>query len=187
MPSGFAGLNLQRPAFQPLLFVPAAQQNEMMGQVVRWVDAACHERLPQGGNHWSLYLIIGENFSVRIDITPSYVVPSASIPGGSKANMIVSLLEDAFSRPTEKVVKLDVPDDSTVRELVNLLIQHGRHKYEFNGQGQGCRYWTDHQIDLFYQHGLLVDCAQIEAAKEAILTQWPDQMRYPLVQGGYYQ
>ncbi|KAI9042330.1 uncharacterized protein KD926_005625 [Aspergillus affinis] len=159
----------------------------MMNQVVRWVDAACHERLPQGGDHWSLYLDIGANRSVRIDITPSYVVPSTSIPGGSKANMVVSLLEDAFSRPTEKVVKLDVPNGSTVRELVNLLIQHGRHKYEFNAQGQGCRYWTDHQLALFDQHGLLVNRAHIEAAKAAILTQWPDQMSCPLVQEDYYQ
>ena len=101
--------------------------------------------------------------------------------------MIVSLLNYAFSRSAQKVMRLDVLRGKTVREFVDLLIQHGRHKYEFNSQGQGCRYWTDHQINLFHQRGLLVNQSQVQAAKAAILTQWPDQMQYPLVQGGYYQ
>ncbi|KAH8429177.1 uncharacterized protein LDX57_006846 [Aspergillus melleus] len=111
-----------------------------MDQVVRWVDAVGHDRLPKGGNHWCLYLRVGESRSVRVDITPSYVVPSISIPGGSKANMIVSLLDYGVSRSAQKVVKLDVPRGKTVREFVDLLIQHGRHKYEFNAQSQGYRY-----------------------------------------------
>lgn len=184
---GFFGTNFQRPAFQPLRFVPAGQQNEIMAKAIWWVDVVGHNRLPKGGNHWCLYLRVGENRSVCIGITPSYTVPSTSIPGGSKANMIVSLLECAVSLSAQKVMKLDVLRGKTVGEFVDLFIQHGRHKYEFNSQGQGCRYWTDNQIDLLYQHGLLVNGAQIQAAKAAILTQWPDQVHYPLMQGGYYQ
>lgn len=183
---GFAGMNLQIPAFKPLQFILASQQNEIMNQVVWWVDAVSHDRLPKGGNHWCFYLCIGENHLMRIDITLSYIIPSTSIPGGSKANMIVSLLEYGISHLAQKVVKLDIPRDKTVREFVNLLVQHGCHKYEFNAQDQDCRYWTDHQMNLFSQYSLLMNQAQTQVAKAAILTQWPDQVLYPLVQGGYY-
>ncbi|KAJ5683339.1 hypothetical protein N7462_006504 [Penicillium macrosclerotiorum] len=183
--SGFFGTNFQKPAFKPLLFVPAGQQNEIMAKVIWWVDAACHERLPKGGNHWCLYLRVGENLSVCIDITPSYTVPSTLIPGGSKANMIVSLLDYAISPSAQKIVKFDVMHGTKVGEFIDLFIQHGRHKYEFNSEGQGCRYWTDDQINLLHQYGLLVNQTQIQAAKAAILTQWPDEKYYPLVQGGY--
>lgn len=157
-----------------------------MSYVVQWVEAVGHDRLPQGGNHWCFYLDIGDNRSVCLDITPSYTVPSTSIPGGSKANMIVSLLSHNISGTAQKVMRLDVSPGKTVGEIVNLIIQHGRHKYEFNDQGQGCRFWTIHQMDLFYEHGILVDRAQIQAAKATLLTQWPDQIQYPLVQGPYY-
>ncbi|GES58985.1 uncharacterized protein DSM5745_07583 [Aspergillus terreus] len=120
-------------------------------------------------------------------MTPSYTVPSTSIAGGSKGNLVVSLLDYTVSPSAQKVVRLDVLTGRTVRDYVSLLVEHGRDKYEFNDQGQGCRYWVDQQIDLFYQHGFLVSRAQIEEARAAILTQWPDRMQYPLVQGGYYQ
>ena len=183
----FAGLKLPKSTFQALRFIPASQQNEIMNKPVRWANAVCHERLPQGGNHWCFYLRVGESTSVHLDITPSYIVPSTTIAGGSKANMVVSLVGYAVSPAAQKVVKLDIPAGKTVRDLVDLLLEHGREKYEFNGQGQGCRYWTDHQLDLFCEHGLFIDHAQVQEAKAAILTQWPDQVQYPLVQGGYYQ
>ncbi|KAJ5544481.1 hypothetical protein N7535_007120 [Penicillium sp. DV-2018c] len=81
-----------------------------------------------------------------IDITPSYTVPRTSIPGGSKANTIVSNLDFAVSPAAEKVIKLDVVHSKTVGEFVGSLIQHGR-------------------------HNLLVDGAQTKAAQTDILTQ----------------
>ncbi|OJJ83851.1 uncharacterized protein ASPGLDRAFT_47547 [Aspergillus glaucus CBS 516.65] len=100
--------------------------------------------------------------------------------------MVVSHLAYPTSRSASKVVKLDVRPDTTVREFVNLLVNQKRHQYEFNSDGQGCRYWTDHQIDLFRSCGLVVNGAQIIEAKNAILTQYPSGNQYPLVVGPYY-
>ncbi|KAL5356978.1 hypothetical protein BJX96DRAFT_134926 [Aspergillus floccosus] len=44
-------------------------------------------------------------------------------------------------------------------EFVGLNVEHGRDKYGFNDQGQGCRFWVGHQMDLFYQHGFLLSRA----------------------------
>ncbi|KAJ5735631.1 uncharacterized protein N7483_000756 [Penicillium malachiteum] len=175
------------PIFQPLHFIPVRQQSEILDKKVQWMYAVAHEKLAQGGNHWCFYFQIGTNNSVNLDITPSYMVPSTSIPGGSKANMVLSDLTYVLSPATEKSVRLDVASEKTVRDFVDLLLQHSRHKYEFNDQGQGCRYWCYHQLDLLCQSGLLVNLAQIEEAKAAILLQWPSQQQYPLVQGGFYE
>ena len=104
----FAGLKLPKSTFQALRFIPASQQNEIMNKPVRWANAVCHERLPQGGNHWCFYLRVGESTSVHLDITPSYIVPSTTIAGGSKANMVVSLVGYAVSPAAQKVVRLDI-------------------------------------------------------------------------------
>ncbi|KAJ6021998.1 hypothetical protein N7540_007502 [Penicillium herquei] len=175
------------PIFQPLHFIPAIQQNEILDKKVQRMYAVAHERLAQGGNHWCFYFQVGTNSSVNLDITPSYMVPSTSISGGSKANMVLSDLMYVLSPATEKAVRLDVTPEKTVRDFVDILLQHGRHKYEFDDQGQGCRYWCYHQLDLLYQNGLLVNPPQIEEAKAAILLQWPGQQQYPLVQGGFYE
>ncbi|KAL4893986.1 hypothetical protein BDV59DRAFT_201301 [Aspergillus ambiguus] len=100
--------------------------------------------------------------------------------------MVVSLLEYTILPLAQKVLKLDVSSDRKVGDFVNLLVKNGRHQYEFNGQGQVCRYWVDYQLDLFHHHGLSVSRSHIEMAKDVILTQWPDQMPYSLVQGAYY-
>jgi hypothetical protein len=180
-------MNLRPPSFKPLRFVPASKKDEILDKDVFWVDAVAHERLPQGGNYWCFYLRVSATHSIHLDMTPSYTVPSTSVAGGSKGNLVVSLLDYTVSPSAQKVVRLDVLTGRTVRDYVSLLVEHGRDKYEFNDQGQGCRYWVDQQIDLFYQHGFLVSRAQIEEARAAILTQWPGRMQYPLVQGGYYQ
>ncbi|KAL2816597.1 hypothetical protein BDW59DRAFT_9544 [Aspergillus cavernicola] len=130
-------MNLQRPNFQPLIFIPAGQQNEILHLPVWSLHAVCHERLPQGGNHWSLYLGVGEPRSVHLDITPSYTIPDVSIPGGSKAYMVLSLLEEGIPAFAQKSVRLDVPHGKIVQDFVNLLIDHGRQKYEFNAEGAG--------------------------------------------------
>lgn len=142
-------MNIPQPSFQPLKFIPADKREEMLNFPVLWVDAVAHHPLPKGGNHWCFYFRIPEGRSVRVDITPSHSVPSVTKPGGSKANMVISYLLYPISRSASKVVQLDVRAGATVREFVNLIVNQKRHQYEFNSEGQGCRYWTDNQIDLF--------------------------------------
>lgn len=158
----------------------------MMNLDVYCVYAVGHSKLDQGGNHWCFYLDVDDNHSVRIDMTPSYAIPGSNIPGGSKGIMLITLLPYLYSRSSEKVVRLDVPAGVRVHNFVNLLVREKRHQYEFTEDGKGCRYWTDHQITLFQRSGLVVDPSQVTEARDSILTQYPDQVPYPLVLGSYY-
>ena len=179
-------MDYQPPLFQSLRYFPPEDRDMMLDLAVSWVDAVAHQRLATGGNHWCFYLRVGNDNSVCVDLTPSYSVPSVSKPGGSKGIMIVSYLECAMTNSATKAVRVDVRPGSKVRDFVSLLVNQRRHQYEFNSEGQGCRYWIADQMALFQNVGLFVNGSQITEARNAIRTQYPDQIQYPLVVGSYY-
>ncbi|PGH14502.1 hypothetical protein AJ79_02995 [Helicocarpus griseus UAMH5409] len=205
-------MNFPRPLFIPLKYVPAAPKETILSYPVSCANAVAHERLPNGGNHWCIYLSISlpepeststpnkEGQSVSINCSPSYSEPATakSSNGGSKAIVLVSHHETPFSAWAAKSVRLDVikhapgngsRGDSarvlTVRDFVTLLEEEGRHLYEFDAEGRGCRFWTEDQVGLFYERGLVVDGVQVEEVREA-RTEFPGGRRYPLVVGDYY-
>ncbi|KAL4929003.1 uncharacterized protein BDV17DRAFT_291008 [Aspergillus undulatus] len=156
-------MNFTLPPFKSIRYVRADQKQLILHSPVLYATAVAHSKLEGGGNHWCFYLVIDEETSVRLDMTPSHSVGSTSIVGGFK--VILGL---------------------TVAHFIRLLEGNKRHQYEFTSQGKGCRYWTDDQLSLFQMAGLATNPAQMAEAKAAILTQYPDQVQYPLVVGGYY-
>ncbi|RAK89154.1 hypothetical protein BO79DRAFT_264452 [Aspergillus costaricaensis CBS 115574] len=176
----------QRPPFEPLKFIPPGEREAVLDLPIRWVNVVAHDPLEGGGNHWCFYLNVTDARSVRIDMTPSYTVPGVTNRSGSKGIMVVSHLSYAVSRSAEKVMQIQSRPGCKARDFINLLVSQKRHQYEFTADGEGCRFWTDQQIDFLQRSGLLVDPTQVAAAKNAILTKWPSGGRYPLVVGTYY-
>ncbi|KAG2415481.1 hypothetical protein HFD88_006672 [Aspergillus terreus] len=119
-------MNLRPPSFKPLRFVPASKKDEILDKDVFWVDAVAHERLPQGGNHWCFYLRVSATHLIHLDMTPSYTVPSTSIAGGSKGNLVVSLLDYTISPSAQKVVRLDVLTGRTICLVSRAQIEETR-------------------------------------------------------------
>lgn len=119
-------------------------------------------------------------------MTPSYTVPSDIQSDGSKGIVIVSDLPYAIPDVATKVVRLDVRPGTKVSDFIDLIMEKKRNLYEFNSEGQGCRFWVDDQLTLFHDTGLLIDGAQIDEARRAIGTQYPGELQYPLVIGSYY-
>ncbi|GAD99173.1 UDP-glucose,sterol transferase, putative [Paecilomyces variotii No. 5] len=113
--------------------------------------------------------------------------PAAVISGGSKAYLIISELSCVVSCDVQGEFDLDVGPGLKVEHFYDAFVENGRHKYEFDPQGVGCRYWTCDQIDLLRQLSLITDDAQISTAKDAILKLWPDQIPLLLDKGAYYQ
>ncbi|KAK2750679.1 hypothetical protein FQN57_002752 [Myotisia sp. PD_48] len=181
-------MNYQPPPFVPLRFLPAANPEEILNLPISGINVVAHSPLPTNGNHWCLYLTINSKESVRVDMTPSYSVPSTVMPGGSKGNMIVSKLDDddEFSISATKKVWLDVKDGLKVRDIVELLTGQNRHQYEFNDLGQGCRYWVTDQLRLLKSAQLVTDASQVREASLAILVEHPSGTQYPLAVGAYY-
>ncbi|KAL2802189.1 hypothetical protein BJX63DRAFT_426256 [Aspergillus granulosus] len=172
--------------FQPIHFIPRHRQAEMLELQVESIIVAPHSQKSRT-NHWCFYLSTSKWSSVRIDCQPSYSVPSSVLRGGSKANIVISELPCLVSHDAQAQFKLDIPANLKVKSIHDLLVQNGRHKYEFDSNGVGCRFWTMDQLDLLHQNLLITNEAQLVAAKEAILKLWPDQTPLRLDQGSYYQ
>ncbi|KXG51415.1 uncharacterized protein PGRI_094270 [Penicillium griseofulvum] len=169
-------MNFQAPTFPAVKFIPSTEKETILNSNALILYAVGGETLSEGGNHWCLYLNISRGQSVCIDITPSYNVPGVEVPGGSKAFMLISVLPST-SFAAKKSVAMQVRAGAKLKDFVDLLIQQNRDQYEFNAQGQGCRYWTDDQITLFQKSGLIVNSSQILEAREAILTKYPSLVR----------
>ncbi|RDW68975.1 uncharacterized protein DSM5745_08735 [Aspergillus mulundensis] len=106
--------------------------------------------------------------------------------GGSKAILVVSELPYVCSYDAQTRFDLQVSANLKVKDVYNLLLQNNRHKYEFDSDGVGCRFWTNSQIDLLQTHRILVNPADAAAAKSGILLLWPDRTPLALDQGAYY-
>lgn len=122
------------PAFNPVRYVPARRQEVISALPVYQITAVAHEKISWGNrftNHWCLYLQTSESASVSIDCQPSHSVPSTVTNGGSKGFLIVSELDEPFSRDATKVVTLAATADLTVGHVVQALMNSGRHRYEF--------------------------------------------------------
>jgi hypothetical protein len=146
-----------------------------------------HSLLSHGGNHWCLYLQVGETQSVRIDVVPSYTQPSTILQGGSKANIVISYLEYVVSNSATCTCTMAVCSDLKVGWVLDLFINSGRHKYEFDSQGRGCRNWTQDQITLLLEQRYLTSSAEADAAKAAILIEYPTLAAHTITPGAYYQ
>ena len=175
--------------FCPIQYIPASESDTIPQWPVRTVNVTAHVLLPNGGNHWCFYLEVDNRISVWIDPSPTGP-PGTVIQGGTKANIIVSRLEDPISEQAQHTSTLNVAPESTVGNFLNVIINAGRERYEFDQLGRGCRKWVTDQIDLFLQHGLIQNAVEANAAKDAILTEFdnrcPTGRRYPLVDGEYY-
>ncbi|KAJ5179809.1 hypothetical protein N7492_003019 [Penicillium capsulatum] len=128
-------MSLRSPPFQPVQFIPSALKETILSRTVSLLYAVAHETLSEGGNHWCLYLQVGPDESVCIDITPSYNIPGPKIPGESKAYMIMSLVPYLYLPSAQKAVGLQVRTGIQVQDFVDLLIQENRHRYEFDANG----------------------------------------------------
>lgn len=167
-------------------FVPANREAAILDASVSRIFVVAHEALGST-NHWSLYLQTSSDGSVHIDCQPSHSIPSTVLKGGSKANLIISELPTkVIDFNTEAQFVVDVEPGLSVRQVYDCIVENGRHKYEFDENGVGCRNWVTDQLDLFYQAELLIDDGQIAEAKAGILTQWPSQRFNPLDKGAYY-
>ncbi|OBT66618.1 hypothetical protein VE03_03942 [Pseudogymnoascus sp. 23342-1-I1] len=179
-------MNYTPPPFQPIHFVPANDEAEIRNRPLLALHLVAHEPLTNGANHWSFYLQTTPSTSITLDATPSHTIPSTVLFNGSKAHLTISALPYLYPESATKVVSLSVREGLTVGGLVDLVVGEGRARYEFNGEGRGCRMWTTDLVTLFEGLGVVTDKAQAEEARRAIATEYPSGKAFPLDVGAYY-
>lgn len=176
-------------------FVPASQKEPILSFSITSIDVVAHEKLPNSGNHWALYLHTTGTLAttIQLDVSPSYSIPATNLPGGSKAFLIVSASPHSQNNTPNAALTKRFPlpvrhtPPLTVRELVEILtVKHARHRYEFDGQGRGCRAWIRDLIPLLLDEGVVLDETRANEATDAILLGFPEGTPFPMTEGMYY-
>lgn len=180
----------QPPVFVPMKYVPASKEAETHAKQVLRLRAAAHGQIqgPYAGgltNHWCLHLQTGEEESVRIDAVPDLQQHATTIPGGFKADVLVSELHYVVSKNASRVVSLAVSQGLTVGHILDCIVQFGRDKYEFNAAGAGCRKWMKDTLALLEQQAWL-SSEEVQAATADIARLWPDGTLLEVGGGQYY-
>ncbi|KAL4950331.1 hypothetical protein BDW69DRAFT_172416 [Aspergillus filifer] len=78
-------------------------------------------------------------------------------------------------------------DSLTVGDVITILVENGRHKYEFNEQGTGRRYWITGTSDLLFEKGVLGGQKQVDEVKGTIKILWPERTFLELDRWAYYE
>jgi hypothetical protein len=177
----------QPPPFEPVVYIPASRKDATLASQVQCIHVAAHNPESWGNkltNHWALYLVTGPSSLVRIDCAPSG--QAGPVAGGDRANIVVSELKCPVSNNAVHNVTLQTPPDLTVANVINSLINSGRHRYEFHPEGVGCRKWIMDQMNLLaeLQYG---DAANCQAAIQDLFKIWPAGTDLDMKPGSYYQ
>ena len=175
--------------FNPIHFIPSKHESQILSYPITRILAIPHAKQHISTNHWCFYLLTPTpHTSIALDCQPTHSIPATVlVHGGSKANLIFSEVPYATPPDAQAVFALDVAKGVTVQDVYNLLTRNGRHRYEFDEDGVGCRWWVSEQLDLLYGQGFVTDAAQVIAAKEAILLLWPERSPLVIDKGAYYE
>ncbi|OJZ79605.1 hypothetical protein ASPFODRAFT_54953 [Aspergillus luchuensis CBS 106.47] len=77
--------------FQPVNFIPKHRHAQILELPVQSLIAVRHSN-QAGTNHSYIYILTSDSSSVSIDCQPNYSVPSAILPGGSKAYVVPDMV-----------------------------------------------------------------------------------------------
>ncbi|KAL1706692.1 hypothetical protein EV121DRAFT_200890 [Schizophyllum commune] len=118
-------------------------------------------------NHWSIYLQLNEDSSVRLEVIPLDV----SAPG------VVVLTDKPYGveKNVACVVTASVPETTTIAHILKPIVDKRRDRYQFDAVGQGCRMWALTLAADLVEADVL-DAQSNKELSDAISLYWP----YPL-------
>ncbi|KAL3713822.1 hypothetical protein TMatcc_002527 [Talaromyces marneffei ATCC 18224] len=89
----------------------------------------------RSGNHASIFLVIGVNRSVRINMTKAG-------PTDTMGTYTVTWCDYDVSNSSVRDIDITPVQGLTVRHITHLITRNGRDKYMLAPSGVGCRYWV---------------------------------------------
>ncbi|KAI9841868.1 MAG: hypothetical protein M1837_000338 [Sclerophora amabilis] len=109
-------------------------------------------------NHWSIYLRLAGDRSVRINMRAEYGNPAGILEWTAQAYDLTFSAIRYWDFPVTQGV--------TVGHVAQLVYTLNRHKYDMSGGGSGCRYWVYVIMSDLAQQGY--------TAANAAAQLWPD-------------
>lgn len=87
-------------------------------------------------NHWSIYLVVGESASVRLNMIPS------TKEGDDKGIFHVTRHLYTLTNSAVRYFDFGVANKMIVRQVLDLIASKKRHQYIMTPTGVGCRHWV---------------------------------------------
>ncbi len=144
------GFQWKALSFEPVRYIPAGNRHQIRAFAVLSLLVVAYSKLKKGGNHWCFYLPVSNSRPIRIDPNPTGLTGTV-LPGGTKANVVVSELSYYVSNQAEHVETVSGQGGLTVRDFIDAITNEGHHKYEFDKNGIGYRNSVTDQINLFWR------------------------------------
>ncbi|KFY18841.1 hypothetical protein V493_08313 [Pseudogymnoascus sp. VKM F-4281 (FW-2241)] len=103
-------------------------------------------------NHWCLFLELSSIESIRLDMAPGYG------SDGLRGKIEISTKSYVCTNKSIRTLTFHPALSVTPRNIVELITQKGRQKYQFTPEWEGCRYWNlilfqDLEADKYIQEG----------------------------------
>ncbi|KAL3457433.1 hypothetical protein BJX64DRAFT_293112 [Aspergillus heterothallicus] len=117
----------------------------------------------RSGNHVSIFLLIGDRESVRLNMIKKG-------PTNTKGTLQISMCEYVVSSSAVKNRNFPAPPGRTVGDFFDTLTRKGCHNYQLSRSGVGCRFWVSTVMEDYERALYLVSTANLNATslKEAL-------------------
>lgn len=110
-------------------------------------------------NHWSIFLQLGPQLSVRLDMTAGYG------ENGLRGKIDVQSKGYAKTFHDIKTLSFQPASGTTVKSILDMMSGNGLDKYAFTENLEGCRYWTMRVISTLDGAGILPPGSGQQAAQ----------------------
>ncbi|KAJ5779387.1 hypothetical protein N7457_007107 [Penicillium paradoxum] len=182
------------PEWDPIIFIPWGQSHRILCQPIECIRVICLtsnvESGPEAPNHWNFYISTSEEnkTAIMLECSPGFGEQTTILESGCKAEILFEEKMTLSPDDTQIVFTLGVSSGLTVGDLHQLIIRHGRHKYEFDDSLCNGRAWVADQVNLFNRHGVFTNQDDVALLDYQIRKRWPAQVPAPLEmdRGVYY-
>ncbi|KAF7549720.1 hypothetical protein G7Z17_g6191 [Cylindrodendrum hubeiense] len=177
--------NFEMENLDPVSYIPEAAKSRIRSssRIVTFVQFVAHSVLPNGGNHWKIFLQTGEHEFVQLEISPG------AWPGreGYLGRLDIMDHRHMLTHNHHQTVSIPAEPGHRVVSFLDAIVRADNHRYEFTQKGRGCTGWVRDQFYLFTQ-AHLIPSGWESRFEAAIRTAWDTNVSlgsWPVTYGTY--
>lgn len=110
-----------------------AREDTRLVEKIRVVVHTGHA-LDQSDNHWSLYLLLRDGGSVRVNMATEYEETEGRLEWSNLQYLLTNSALHHWDYPAVQPIQ--------VLHVARSIYDRNRHRYCFSGGGSGCRFWV---------------------------------------------
>lgn len=153
-----------------ILWTPSHIQRRCENTVVQRIHVVCYEPTyvddppTKCTNHWVFFLQTAAEQSLRVNPKPAAIT--------NKLQLEIMFTQDLPTKEALFVRTLAPVQPLTVKTVLHLIKVHSYDKYQFNADGNGCRYWMGQFLPILRQAGKVANPDEVTRLSEQLAKTW---------------